>query len=89
MINSNAIVAREVPLRGTSINLCTSPSCEGLRPSCMVLLMNCFFEAFDLFEVVSRSFATANARGRLLELTKFAAFGQRARCPYIDAIFTF
>ena len=51
--------------------------------------MNSFFEAFDLFEVVSRSFATANARGRLLELTKFAAFGQRARYPYIDAIFTF
>ena len=60
MTNDNATVSAEVPLRGTLISLSISPSCEGLRPSCMVLLMNSFFEAFDLFEVASRSFATAS-----------------------------
>ena len=63
MTNDNATVSAEVPLRGTLISLSISPSCEGLRPSCMVLLMNSFFEAFDLFEVASRSFATAILQG--------------------------
>ena len=53
MTNDNATVSAEVPLRGTFISVSISPSCEGLRPSCMVLLMNSFFEAFDLFEVAS------------------------------------
>ena len=60
MTNYNTVVYREVPLRGTSISLCISPSYEPLRGSCMVLLMNSFFEAFDLFEVAARSFATVS-----------------------------
>ncbi len=68
MTNSNTIVVEEVPLRGTLPNRCLSPSCEGLRPSCMVLIMNSFFEAFDLFEVAPHSFALPQSRENLLLL---------------------
>ena len=50
----------KVPLRGTNISLYLPPSCEPQRGSCMVLLMIRLFEPFDLFEVVSWSFATAS-----------------------------
>ena len=48
----------EVPLRGTSVIHCRSPSCEPRWGSCMVLLMIRLFEPFDLFEVMTWSFAT-------------------------------
>ena len=50
MTNDNATVSAEVPLRGTFISLSISPSCEGLRPSCMVLMTNSFFEALGVFD---------------------------------------
>ena len=48
----------KVPLRGTSISRCLPPSCEPRWGSCMVLLMIRLFEPFDLFEVMTWSFAT-------------------------------
>ena len=33
MTRGNATVSAEVPLRGTFVNLCITPSCESLRPS--------------------------------------------------------
>ena len=53
-----AMCPTKVPLRGTSISRCLPPSCEPQRGSCMVLLMIRLFEPFDLFEVMTWSFAT-------------------------------
>ncbi len=54
-----AMCPTKVPLRGTSISRCLPPSCEPRWGSCMVLLMIRLFEPFDLFEVMTWSFATA------------------------------
>ena len=43
----------KVPLRGTSISRCQSPSCKPRWGSCMVLLLKRLFEPFDLFEVMT------------------------------------
>ena len=57
---------------GTAHRACgTTHAFESPRAlrGCMVLLMNSFFEAFDLFEVVYSSFATASTNARNLNDT--------------------